>query len=167
MGVKVTMSAVSTKSNVQVGSANLDWTNLNYEFRPTNSFLKLVYRAGKWENMELKKDPYVSIHVGATALHYGQSCFEGMKAFHCKDGYIRVFRPNENAKRFARSCHRICMPTVPEDLFLQAINTVVADNIAYIPPYGSGHSHIIIFQTSCHILVFNRWIVVRSTSHVW
>jgi branched-chain amino acid aminotransferase len=98
----------------------------------------LTYSKGKWGSIELLKDPYIPIHIGATALHYGQACFEGMKAFHCKDGAIRVFRPTENSKRLANSCERICMPVVPEELFIEAVKTVVADNAAYIPPYGSG-----------------------------
>merc|ERR1712127_80212 len=51
-------------------------------------------------------------------------------------GYI--FRPDENAKRIARSAERVMMPEIPMDTFIQACNDVVKDNIAYVPPYGSG-----------------------------
>ena len=46
-----------------------------------------------------QKSPYLNIHIGATALHYGQSCFEGLKAFAHDDGSVYLFRPDENAKR--------------------------------------------------------------------
>jgi len=78
--------------------------------------------------------------MGATALHYGQACFEGLKAFTHEDGTVHVFRPQENAKRLQSSCERTLMPVIPHDMFLNAINEVVRDNIEYVPPYGSGGS---------------------------
>jgi len=80
----------------------------------------------------------INIHISATALHYGQACFEGLKAFHCKDGKVRIFRPQLNAKRINKSCQRICMPEIPETLFLDMVNQAVAANLEYLPPYGSG-----------------------------
>ena len=88
--------------------------------------------------MQLQTDPFINIHVAATALHYGQSAFEGLKAFHCKDGKIRIFRPELNAKRISKSCQRICMPPIPEDLFLDAIQTAIKANLEFMPPYGTG-----------------------------
>ena len=84
------------------------------------------------------QDPYIPLHIGATALHYGQSCFEGLKAFCHEDGDVYVFRPDENAKRMQNSCKRTMMAELPTEDFLDAINTVVKDNIEYVPPYGSG-----------------------------
>jgi branched-chain amino acid aminotransferase len=78
------------------------------------------------------------VHIGATALHYGQSCFEGLKAFCHEDGNVYVFRPDENAKRMQSSCARTMMAELSTERFLEAINTVVKDNIEYVPPYGSG-----------------------------
>jgi branched-chain amino acid aminotransferase len=125
---------------VKPGTAKLDkpWKELGFEFRPTNSHLKLVYKNGAWEEPELVKDPYINMHIGATALHYGQACFEGLKAFCHEDGDVHVFRPDENAKRMQSSCRRIMMPELPTDIFLKAVNTVVSDNIEFVPPYGSG-----------------------------
>jgi branched-chain amino acid aminotransferase len=71
-------------------------------------------------------------------LHYGQACFEGLKAFTHQDGEVYVFRPDENAKRMQSSCRRTMMPELPTEAFLNAIQTVVKDNIEYVPPYGSG-----------------------------
>lgn len=80
----------------------------------------------------------IKVHVGSTALHYGQAAFEGLKAFHCQDGKVRIFRPNENARRMAQSANRICMPEVPEQLFVEAVKRAVAENLAFLPPYGTG-----------------------------
>jgi branched-chain amino acid aminotransferase len=87
---------------------------------------------------KVQEDPYIKVHIGATALHYGQACFEGLKAFHCKDGKVKIFRPTENAKRIAKSCQRICMPEVTEELFLKAVRTAVKQNLAFLPPFGTG-----------------------------
>lgn len=122
------------------GTAKMDkeWGELGFEFRPTKSHLRITYKDGEWGEMELNEDPYIQIHMGATALHYGQACFEGLKAFTHPDNSVHVFRPDENAKRLQSSCERILMPVLPHDIFLKAVNEVVRDNIAYVPPYGSG-----------------------------
>jgi branched-chain amino acid aminotransferase len=122
------------------GTAKLDkpWEKLGFEFRPTKSNLRITYKDGKWGEMELHEDPYVSLHMGATALHYGQACFEGLKAFTHEDNSVYVFRPDQNAARLQSSCERTLMPVLPHDLFIKAVDKVVTDNIEYVPPYGSG-----------------------------
>jgi branched-chain amino acid aminotransferase len=122
------------------GTAELDtpWEDLGFEFRPTKSNLRITYKDGEWGEMELCEDPNISIHMGATALHYGQACFEGLKAFAHEDDSVHVFRPDQNAKRLQSSCERTLMPTLPHDIFLKAVNAVVKDNIEYVPPYGTG-----------------------------
>lgn len=77
------------------------------------------------------------MHIGATALHYGQACFEGLKAFCHADGDVYLFRPDENAARMQSSCRRIVMPELPTDVFIDACRRVVQDNMDYVPPYGS------------------------------
>ena len=71
------------------------------------------------------------MHIGATALHYGQACFEGLKAFSHADGGVYLFRPDENGMRINRSANRVMMPEIPVDTFIKACNDVVKDNIAY------------------------------------
>jgi branched-chain amino acid aminotransferase len=136
----------STTTKKLPGTADLGgiaWKDLGFEFRPTNSHVKMVYTEnedgpGSWGAPELVKEPFVNVHIGATALHYGQACFEGLKAFTHSDGSVHLFRPEENAARMQSSCRRILMPEMPTDLFVKAIEQVVVDNIEYVPPYGSG-----------------------------
>jgi|ERR1712216_1038806 len=117
---------------------NLDWENLGFAYRKTRSFAKIEYHDGEWGKTELVTgEPYIPIHIASTALHYGQACFEGLKAFTGKDGKVRIFRPDENAKRMHRSCDRVCMAKLPEDRFVQICKDVVRDNIDYVPPYGT------------------------------
>ena len=122
MNSGIRLAGVTCKSTV--GSANLDWPNLGFEYRETDCFVKSEYKDGKWGPCSVEKDPFIKIHIGATALHYGQACFEGLKAFQTKDGKVCVFRPTENAERIARSSERICMPRIPEEMFLDAVRYV-------------------------------------------
>jgi branched-chain amino acid aminotransferase len=78
------------------GTAKMDvpWEELGFEFRQTSSHIKMTFKDGEgWGEPELVKEPYVKLHIGATALHYGQACFEGLKAFCHADGSVDVFRP--------------------------------------------------------------------------
>lgn len=125
--------ATRVSSAATVGSANLDWPNLGFEYSATESFVKCEYKNGAWGEVELETDPYIRIHIGATALHYGQACFEGMKAFHTKEGKVCIFRPDENFDRISRSSTRVCMPPLPEGKFINAMKLVVQQNLAYVP----------------------------------
>ncbi len=78
------------------------------------------------------------IHIAATCLHYGQEAFEGLKAYRCPDGKVRVFRPDENAARLQSTCRGILMPEVPTELFIEMVKKVVRLNERFIPPYESG-----------------------------
>lgn len=118
----------------------IDWSNLGFGYFPTDYNVRCYYRDGKWGELEVSSETTINIHMAATCLHYGQEAFEGMKAFRGKDGNVRLFRAEENAKRMRRSCEGIMMAPMPEELFLQAIDLVVKKNIDYVPPYESGAS---------------------------
>ena len=121
-------------------ATDIDWANLSFGYRKTNYNVRCTYRDGKWGEIEVSDSEYLNIHIAATALHYGQEIFEGMKAFRGKDGKIRVFRLEENGKRIRRSAEGILMEPIPEDLFREMITKVVALNADFVPPYGSGAS---------------------------
>lgn len=117
---------------------NIDWKSLPFGYYPTDYNVRCYYRNGKWGAMEMTSSEYISIHMAATALHYGQEAFEGMKAYRGKDGKVRLFRWEENAKRMRKSAEGIMMAEVPDDLFFDAIIKAVKMNADYIPPYGTG-----------------------------
>lgn len=100
------------------------------------------YKGGQWTNMEIRPFGPMLTHPGNMAWHYGQSIFEGMKATRDEAGTPLLFRPEMHAKRFNRSAHRMCMPEVPEDLFLQAIHTLVEMEKAWIPPQPGSAMYI-------------------------
>jgi branched-chain amino acid aminotransferase len=67
------------------------------------------------------------------SIHYGQSIFEGMKAYRSKKGEVLVFRPEENLKRFNKSALRMCMPEVPEEIFLGGLKQLIELDNAWVP----------------------------------
>ncbi len=84
------------------------------------------YDKGEWQKMELVPYGPLSIDPCAKVLHYGQEIFEGMKVFRHPDDSIHMFRPEMNARRFNMSAKRMAMPTIPEDLFLEACDVISA-----------------------------------------
>ena len=123
--------------------SEIDWKNLPFGYFKTDYNVRAYYKDGKWSDLEVSQDEYLNIHMAATCLHYGQEAFEGMKAFRGKDGKIRMFRPDENAKRLLLSANGVMMQPVPTDLFIEACKKVVKLNEKFVPPYGTGASFYI------------------------
>lgn len=119
---------------------NIDWANLKFGYMPTDYNVRCYYRNGKWGEIEVSSSETINIHMAATALHYGQEAFEGMKAFRCHDGKIRAFRIKDNAERLQSTCRGILMPELPTELFEEMVKKVVKLNERFVPPYESGAS---------------------------
>jgi branched-chain amino acid aminotransferase len=118
----------------------LDWKNLGFGYMDTDYNVRCYYRNGKWGELEVSSSNQISVHMAATGLHYGQEAFEGLKAFMGKDGQIRVFRVEENAKRMQSSSRGILMAELPVDIFKEAVFKAINLNRRFVPPYGSGAS---------------------------
>lgn len=118
----------------------IDWANLSFGYMPTDYNVRCYYRDGKWGEIEVCSEQTINIHMAATCLHYGQEAFEGLKAFRCPDGKVRVFRMDENAARLQSTCRGILMPEVSTELFEEMVTKVVRLNERFIPPYESGAS---------------------------
>lgn len=117
---------------------NFDWKNLGFSYIKTDYRFISYWKDGKWDDGEMTTDNKVHISEGSPVLHYGQSCFEGMKAYRTKDGSINLFRPEENAKRMINSCQRLLMPEFPVEKFVEAAKAVVKANEKWVPPYNTG-----------------------------
>jgi len=141
LGLSTASGLSLAPKHLTVGAAGLDWANIGFEYRATRSYAHYKFRDGAWDGGVLAEggdDATVAVSIGATGLHYGQSLFEGLKAFACADGSVRLFRPKANAARMRRGAARTLMAAPPEDLFLEACGRAVAANLDYVPPYGSG-----------------------------
>lgn len=86
----------------------------------------------------LKPTEKLLLHPASTVLNYGQSLFEGLKAFRRVDGKIVLFRPDRNAERISNGATRLLIPPVPESTFVTACNDLVRENSKWVPPYGKG-----------------------------
>ena len=104
---------------------DLDWGNLSFGYMKTDYNVRCYYRDGKWGEIEVCSDEYLKMHMAATCLHYGQEAFEGLKAYRCKDGKVRIFRVEENAARLQSTCRGILMPELPTERFVEMVKKVV------------------------------------------
>ena len=118
----------------------INWSELTFGYMKTDYNVRCYYRDGKWGELEVNSSEIINIHMAATCLHYGQEAFEGLKAFRGKDGKVRVFRMEENARRLQSSSQGIVMAEFPVERFEEAVRKVVKLNERFIPPYGSGAS---------------------------
>ncbi|MDR2161825.1 MAG: branched-chain amino acid aminotransferase [Desulfovibrio sp.] len=99
--------------------------NLGFGLLRTNHMFQMEYADGVWRNACILPYQPFSIMPGAVCLHYGQTIFEGIKAFRHEDGEIRIFRGDINADRLNHSARIMCMPPVPPDLQMEAIMRLI------------------------------------------
>ncbi len=118
----------------------IDWSNLGFGYIKTDFNIRCEYKNGEWGALEVHDSEFMSIHIAATSLHYGQEAFEGLKAFKGLDGKIRIFRIDENAKRMQDTCDGTLMAKLPIEKFEEAVIKAVKLNERFVPPYESGAS---------------------------
>lgn len=124
--IKITKTTQSRKEQV-------DWNNLPFGKVFSDHMLVMDYKNGAWQTPEIMPFHDLSLHPATSAIHYGQSIFEGMKANKNENGEVMIFRPELNAKRFAESCERMCMPEIPEEQFLDLVKKIVDFDRDWIP----------------------------------
>lgn len=100
------------------------------------------YQNGKWQEPQIIPYQKFDFLPGLITLHYGQSIFEGLKAFRNLHDQVVMFRPEQNAKRFNISAERMCMPTFPEDLFLQCLHSLISLDHGWVPSFDQGSLYI-------------------------
>lgn len=115
---------------------NIDWSNLGFDPRNTKAAVVSRFKDGKWSEPEITENLTFTLSAYAGVLHYANSCFEGLKAFRGIDGKIRIFRPDENARRMIRSGEFLSMPYPSEELFIDMCLKCVNANLEFLPPYG-------------------------------
>ncbi|TWE07863.1 branched-chain amino acid aminotransferase [Rudaeicoccus suwonensis] len=94
--------------------------------------------ADGWHDAAVTPYGPIALDPAAAVLHYAQEIFEGMKAYRHADGTVWTFRPEANAARFARSAHRLALPVLPEDDFVQSLREIVAIDKAWVPEAADG-----------------------------
>ena len=116
---------------------NFDWGNIGFNYKKMDFRYISIWKDGIWDNGVLSTDNTLQMSEGSPCLHYGQQCFEGLKAYRTKDNSIQLFRPDENAKRLNKSAKKLLMPEIPVEKFIDACKQVVKANQNFVPPYGT------------------------------
>ncbi len=111
----------------------IDYSNLIFGKHFSDHMLMADYTDGQWQNFQILPYGEIKLSPAISALHYGQSFFEGLKAYKLQNGQVSIFRPNKNAERFNKSAERLSMPQLPEELFIQSIAALVELDQQWIP----------------------------------
>jgi len=114
--------------------AKPDQTALGFgKYMSDHMFLMNWERGKGWFDPRIVPYAPIPMDPGAVCLHYGQETFEGLKAYRTADGKVQLFRPDMNARRLANSNRRMCMPVVPEEMFVEAVKALVEVDADWIP----------------------------------
>ncbi len=110
----------------------VNWDNLPFGKIFSDHMFVMEYADGAWQQGEIVPFGPIAMHPAMSAIHYGQSIFEGMKAYRNNHNEVVLFRPELNARRFSESAARMCMPEIPEELFLAAVKQLVAQDAGWV-----------------------------------
>ena len=100
----------------------------------TDHMFLMNYDAGQgWHDARIVPYGPLSLDPSCMVFHYAQELFEGMKAYRTPTGEVQLFRPVENARRFNNSCCRMCIPTIDEECFVEAVKAVVDVDREWVP----------------------------------
>ena len=122
---------------------NFDWDSLTFSLTKTEYMFVAECQLGQtWQPGSVRPYGMLEIDPAAGVLNYGQGIFEGMKAHRTVQNNIVLFRPDDNARRFQKGAARLGMPPVPESMFIDAVEQIVAANSDWIPPSGRGALYI-------------------------
>ena len=119
----------TTKSRIK----DVDFNNIEFGKYISDHMLVADYIDNKWQTPKIVPFGDILMSPAMLSLHYGQSVFEGMKAFKNKDGDICIFRPQKHGERLNKSLARMCMPEIPEELFIQSLHAIVETDSNWIP----------------------------------
>ena len=111
----------------------MDFNNLPFGKYYTDHMLEVDYKDGHWQKVAIRPFQSLSLSPGLSAIHYGQSIFEGIKAYKDREGNPFIFRPFDNFRRFNLSAERMQMPAVPEEIFIEGMRRLIELDKEWIP----------------------------------
>lgn len=140
------MIAEDTKIQIAPTQASrlpqLDFDNLRFGREFSDHMFVMEYADGRWQKAVIKPFENLSMNPATSVIHYGQSIFEGMKAYKTDDGSVLLFRPDNNIKRMNVSAERMCMPQIPEELFKEALMELIKMDKGWVPQSETGSLYI-------------------------
>ncbi len=111
----------------------VDFNHLEFGKYISDHMLVCDYAHGEWKQPQIVPYANLSLSPSALALHYGQTVFEGMKAFRMKDGRINIFRIDKHYDRFVRSLNRMCMAAPTKEIFVEGLSQLIKLDNAWVP----------------------------------
>ncbi|MBC7390838.1 MAG: branched-chain amino acid aminotransferase [Opitutaceae bacterium] len=139
---------INTQLVTQSRLDQTDYNNLGFGKVFSDHMLVCDFKDGAWEKPQIIPFQNLSISPATNFIHYGQSIFEGLKAFLSTDGKVRIFRPEANARRMNISAKRLCMPEIPEEIFLEGLNELLNLDKKWIPTSEGSSMYIRPFMFS-------------------
>lgn len=138
--------SISKRENSKID--DVDFNNLKFGYTKTDHMFIAEFKDGEWKNFEIKPYGNFEISPACLGLHYGQSIFEGMKAFRNVHNEVCMFRPEKNIERLQKSAERLAMEPVPTEVFMEGLRSLIdidrdwvhdgEDMSLYIRPYQFG-----------------------------
>lgn len=138
---------------------SVDFSNIAFGKVYSDHMFQAEHIDGEWKKLRIEPYDYIPLLPGTNCLHYGQSVFEGLKAYKTEAGEIAVFRPEMNAARFNISAERMCIPHIPEDLFLGAMTELLRLDRNWVPANPGTSLYIRPFAFAC-----DEYIGLRPSS---
>lgn len=122
--------------------SEVDFNDIPFGMVYADHMFMADYSDGEWKNSRIEPYGDLSISPANATLHYAQSVFEGLKAYKNKEGEILVFRPQANAQRMIISAERMCIPPIPEELFMSALTELLKLDSAWVPSQSNASLYI-------------------------
>ena len=141
--------------------AEVDFDDLPFGKVYTDHMFVADYSGGEWRNFRVLPFGNISVSPATPAIHYGQSIFEGLKAYHGPTGEALVFRPQDNLRRMNISAERMCMPSLPEEIFMESLGELLALDRQWIPTARGAALYIRPFMFSA-----DEYIGIRPSLNV-
>lgn len=127
------MSKISIEKVSQSKITEVDFNNIVFGKQFSDHMFVADYKNGKWSDFKIMPFGKIEVSPACAALHYGQAVFEGMKAYKNDQNEVLLFRPLDNAKRLNISAKRLCMPEIPEDIFMEGLTQLIKLDSEWVP----------------------------------
>ncbi|HEY6900691.1 MAG TPA: branched-chain amino acid aminotransferase [Puia sp.] len=152
---------IPVRRSYQSRIAEVDWDNIELGLYTSDHMLICDYAGDGWQGPEIIPFGAFTLLPTTLAFHYGQTIFEGLKAFRTNDGRVHIFRPDKHYERLVKSADRLCMPVIPREIFMEGLSRLVALDKEWVPGQEGSALYLRPFQ----IAVDTRLSVKVSDSY--
>ena len=163
-------SSITVERTKESRIGTVDFKNLEFGNHLSDHMLVADYDKGQWNTPRIVPFGDLRMSPAMLSLHYGQSVFEGMKAFRTNTGDINIFRPKKHLERLNRSLERMVMPAVPEELFLSGLQALIEVDQQWVPKEDGATLYIrpLVFATESRlgVKVSDQYKLIVMTSPV-